>query len=299
MTTYGVTATGFAIKPLDVILAEIEAAMVTQFGAGIIQSSQSPLGQINGLMADLAAQMWETAQAVYQSYDPDQAEGIDLDRLARLRVINRGAGETDISFRRAITNVDRARIDLQDLVRAVQSVAGVTYAQAFVNDTTETDDYGLAPGTLSLAVIGGDDDEIAEAMRRYVVPGVVTFGNTRLSHNVDGFCRSFSIIRPVDVPVTLALTVRRRADRLGCPPPSTTAVRDALIADLTAALLNGDDLDLFRVRQTVEGRWAGQVELVAFTGERDEIPGLENAPVLVGFTEIASVTASTVTVTDA
>lgn len=75
MTDYGVTSSGYVRKPLATILAELEAAMRTQFGAGVIQTAVSPLGQLNGLVADLLAEVDERNLDLYQSYDPDQAEG--------------------------------------------------------------------------------------------------------------------------------------------------------------------------------------------------------------------------------
>lgn len=299
MTTYGTTPEGFVPKPLAQTLAEIEAALITEFGPSVIQSAQSPLGQINGLMADAITQAWEIGLAAYQSRDPDQSEGVDLDILARMRVLARAPGEADDAFRAAITNVGRARVDLQDLARALRGLAGVTYVQVFVNDANATDANGLAPGEIAVSVIGGDDQAIVAEMRRFIVPGVTTYGNTYVSSEIEGFCRSFAVVRPIAVPVTLALQVRRRNDRLGCPPPATAAVRDALAADLAATLINGDDVDLFRVRQAVEARWAGQVELVSFTGERDGISQVANAPVVIGFIEIATIAADNVTVVDA
>lgn len=52
MTEYGVVTTGFSRKPLTVIIAELEAANIIFFGPGLIQTSQSPMGQLNGLRAD-------------------------------------------------------------------------------------------------------------------------------------------------------------------------------------------------------------------------------------------------------
>ena len=117
--TYGVDSGGFNRKPLPVILEEIEAKAKEIFGNGIIQTPESPLGQLNGLAADLITTAWEIGQGVYQSYDPDQAEGVALDRLASIRLLERMTGENDISFRQAVTNKGEARIDLADLVRAV------------------------------------------------------------------------------------------------------------------------------------------------------------------------------------
>jgi hypothetical protein len=85
--TYGVVPTGFNRKSFNTILLEIENAMVTEFGPSVIQTSQSPFGQLNGLMADLITTLWEYAEDVYQSYDVEQAEGTRLDALATLRLM--------------------------------------------------------------------------------------------------------------------------------------------------------------------------------------------------------------------
>ncbi|WP_377838694.1 hypothetical protein [Bosea sp. UC22_33] len=116
---YGVDPSGFVLKRLPEILAEIEAANVATFGPGVIQTDQSPLGQLNGLHADIAASVWELALSVYQALDPDQAEGVNLDRIAKLRLLTRAPGESDIDFRNAITNAGRARIDMSDLSQAL------------------------------------------------------------------------------------------------------------------------------------------------------------------------------------
>lgn len=297
--SYGVVPEGFARKPLPIILAEIEAAMITEFGPDVIQTSQSPLGQINGLMADLIAQLWEFAEAVYQSYDPDQAEGVRLDALARIRLLLRAAGESDEGLRQAITNAGRARIDVQDVIRAVRGLAGVTYVEMFVNETSEFDEETLLhPGQVAVAIMGGDDEEIAAALRAYTVPGVSFYGNVYVSSEIDGRCRTVAIVRPIPVPVTLAIQVRMARDFRDCPPPATLAVRDALVADFLGdrLLRNGDDVTFFRIRSAIESRWPN-VEVVSFTGQRDGNAQSTNEPVDIAFIEIATVDASNVTVT--
>lgn len=298
MTDYGVVPTGFARKPLGVILAEVEASLITEFGPGVIQTSQSPLGQLNGLFADLVAQLWEFAEDAYQSYDPDQAEGIRLDTLAKIRLLLRGSNESDQGLRQAITNAGSARIDLQDIVRAIVGVPGVTYAQVFLNETNEVDINGLTPGMVAVAALGGDDDVIALAMRRYIVPGISTYGNTAVSTNIDGFCRSMMIVRPILIPVTLAIKVRVTNDHRGCPPPSPIAIRDGLIEDLRGnrVLLNGDDVTLFRIRSAIESRYPN-VEVVSFVGSRDSIPQTANEAVDIAFIEMATLAPENVTVT--
>lgn len=285
---YGVQPTGFIRKPLSVILAEMEALMITEFGPGLIQTAQSPMGQINGLMSNLIAQLWESAEDVYQSYDPDQAEGARLEILGRMRLLNRFGNETDESFRRAITNQGRARIDLQDLSRAVSGLDGVTYSQVFINDTGTLDEFTLPLGTVVIAVLGGDDAEIAATARRFIVPGVTTWGNVRASTTVDGFCRSFDLLRPTLVPITLEIDIRTFNDRLGCPPPTPTSMRVALLENLR--LLNGDDVTYFRVRSVLESLF-NTVEVLAIRPTRDGLP-----TGVIGFTEIATLELADITV---
>lgn len=280
--TYGVQPTGFIRKPLSVILAELEAMMITEFGPGLIQTPQSPMGQINGLMANLIAQLWESAEDVYQSYDPDQAEGSRLEMLGRLRLLERFGFESDVDYRKAITNQGRARIDLQDITRAVSGLDGVTYCQVFINDTGTLDEFTLPIGTVVVAVLGGDDAEIAQAVRRFIVPGITTFGNVRVSTVLDGYCRSLDILRPTIVPVKLEVDVRTFNDRLGCPPPTPTSMRLALVDNLR--LLNGDDITYFRVRSVLESLF-NTVEVIDIRPERDGLP-----TGVIGFTEIAQLT---------
>lgn len=299
MSEYGVLKTGFSRKPLPVILAELEEAAVGIFGDQVIQTPQSPLGQIHGLMADAIGQAWEMAEDTYQSYDPDQAEGVRLETLATLRLLSRAAGEIDQELRQAITNAGRARIDLQDLLRAVVGIEGVSYAQVFVNDTGSTDANGLAPHSVAVAVLGGDDAAIAAAVRDYVVPGISTSGNVRVDVNIEGVCRSVWIVRPTLVPIIVEVEVIRRSDRLGCPPAALTAIAEGLVADLSneRQLINGEDVTQHAIRSAIEARYSN-VEVVSVQGARDGGP-VGSLPISIGFDEIASFTIDDVIVQNA
>lgn len=293
--TYGVQPTGFVRKPLSVILAEIEAAMVSEFGPGVVQTPQSPLGQVNGLFADLVAELWERNEDLYQSYDPDQAEGLRLDTLARLRLIFR-AGKTEEEFRQAITNADETRVDLQDITRAIGNIPGVTYRRVFVNDSGEVDSNGADAGSVSVAAIGGADEDIARVLRRYIAPGVNTYGNHRVTAVVDGFCRTLYIVRPIDVPATLSVKVKLSENFDGCPPPSATAIRDHIVSAWEARRINGLDITAYEVRHAIENAFAG-IEFVEFTATRDEIAQPPGQPLVIAFLEIASLSADDVNVT--
>lgn len=296
MTTYGVTPLGFVRKPLTDILASIEAKAIEVFPAGVIQTPESPLGQLNGLMASIATTAWEIAESTYQSYDPDQAEGARLEILGRIRLLERISGEQDPEYRGAITNEGRARIDLADIERAVASVSGVSWVKAFTNRTATTDANGMDPRSVAVAVIGGADAEVAAALRPYIVPGVPSSGNTIVSITVDGYCRSITFIRPVLTRAVLALTVSATADSNGCPPPSGAAIAAAISASLLATLINGDDVTLHVLQVAVSCKFPN-VQLISATASLPDVSGaVLTVPLAIGFFSLARVAASDVTV---
>lgn len=296
MPTYGVVPEGFSRKPLGTTLAELEAANVSEFGPQVVQTSQSPLGQFNGIVADAIDDLWQFAEDVYQSWDVNQAEGARLDVLGKLRLLRRAALEQDPAYRKAISNQGRARIDVPDLERAVLGVEGVTYSHVFLPGDPAAP---IPAGTLCVAVLGGEPDEIADQMLVYVVPGISTYGFEEVSTvGEDGRCRGFWILRPVLVPVKLTIRVRARKDANGCPPPSTNVIRDAFITALTTGdrpLLNGDDLDSYRVRSPIESDFPS-IEVVAFQGSRDGVTQGENLAIKIDFTELATLATEDVTV---
>lgn len=293
---YGVVPSGFDLKRLPDILAEIQAANIATFGPGVIQTDQSPLGQLNGLHGDLAASLWELALLVYQSLDPDQAEGARLDQIAKLRLLTRASGESDIDFRQAITNAGRARIDMSDLSQALSALSGVSWVQTYVNADEVTDADGIPPQNVAVAILGGDDDEIAHTVRAYVVPGIGTYGNTILETMIEGFCRSIRIVRPTEVEITIEVDVLAQSDRAGCPPPSALAIAAGLAQSLSGASRprNGQDVTEFLIRQAVESRYPN-VEVVAVRASRT--PASPTAvPLTIDFDEIMSVSADRITV---
>lgn len=293
---YGVTTTGFAIKRLPEIKAELERDAKAIFGEGVIVSPQSPMGQLIGLSADMIARAWEMGLDTYQSFDVDQAEGIRLDTLSRLRLMARATDESDADFRTAITNVDRARIDITDIVRAVKNLKGVTYAKVFVNDTDGRDGNGVPGHSVALVVIGGNDDEIAATLRSYVVPGIRTFGTTRAETTIDGFCRTIRFSRPEMVNLWLDVSVRSYYDRNGCPPPAAGTIAAGLLEELQGDRIpgNGDDITAFMIRSIIESRYPNVEFLSARAGPSEE--DLVPLPVAISFHEIASFSADRLTV---
>lgn len=89
MTVYGITATGFVLKPLDVILSEIEADQLSEIGPALNIEADAVIGQINGIFSAKLAEAWECLQAVYASQYPDSAAGVPLDNVASISGVTR------------------------------------------------------------------------------------------------------------------------------------------------------------------------------------------------------------------
>lgn len=299
MANFGVLATGFNPKPFATVQAELQAAFQQAFGPGIILSDESPAGQIVGLASSFTADLWQELQSVYASYDPDQAEGVRLDMLAKLRLLSRGADESDETFRSALSNAGRAHINVADIVRALKSVNGVTYAKVFVNDGSTTDTNGIPAHSVAAVVDGGSDEDIADVLRTYVVPGVGTYGSTTAAANVDGYCRTLFFTRPTYVPIKLNVVVDRDDDKAGCSPPSLASVASGLYTYLTTTNPpeNGDDITLHLLRTGVSCTFPS-VEVTAASGARGDA-ALSALPIVLAFDEIAQFSISNIAVVDA
>lgn len=78
MSTYGVTPTGFVVKPLDAILGDLQKRQRATFGEGINLEPQSNISQFNAPFAEAVAEVWQLGEAVYNARFPDSATGVSL-----------------------------------------------------------------------------------------------------------------------------------------------------------------------------------------------------------------------------
>jgi hypothetical protein len=262
MSDYGVIPTGFSNKTLDVLLAEIEQKNADRFGSDIVQDDKSPLGQFNGLFADIVSDVWETFKEVYQSFDVDGAEGPRLDIIAKFQRLQRLTGELDVNFRTRITNEGMADIKLSKRINDLAAIDGVTFAWIIENSSHEVNEYGMPPHSVAHAVIGGDDEEVAAMVYENAIGGIGLFGDYPVSIEADGFCRTIDFIRPIDVPIRVELDVRHIADACQCAPPSigtiTQFVIDAFAGE--CGYKNGDTVTEDRV--AAEAAQIGNMKIV-------------------------------------
>ncbi len=74
---YGLSVTGFQLKPLSQILTELQEAIDGQFGSGTWDDN--PVIQYLGtILGGREADVWELLEAIYLAAFPDTAQGVDL-----------------------------------------------------------------------------------------------------------------------------------------------------------------------------------------------------------------------------
>lgn len=259
---FGVVPTGFSRKTLAEILADVEQENVAIFGSDVVQDARSPLGQLNGLHADLAAEAWEVVEDAYQSFDVDGASGPRLDIIAKLRRLERNDSETDGAFRLRIKNEGVANIKLTENINRLKAIEGVFFAWAIENSTSATNAYGIPPKSVAYAVSGGDDAEVALKVWDLSVSGIELFGNVEIPVVADGFCQTVRFIRPDEVRLRVEVDVRHIPDLSGCAPPSAGQLQEMLIAAYAGpnGFVNGATVEERMIANTVSQ--LGPLEIV-------------------------------------
>ena len=91
MALYGLTATGFLRKTLENILSEIESSEKATIDTRIDVSADTPIGQLNGVMAEKLAELWELADDIVAGGDPDVSAGFQLDQVSSITGTTRDA----------------------------------------------------------------------------------------------------------------------------------------------------------------------------------------------------------------
>ncbi|MEM7651874.1 MAG: hypothetical protein AAF220_01710, partial [Pseudomonadota bacterium] len=264
----------------------IENRVIAQLGGGIIQSSQSPLGQINGVVADLTRELWELAEEVYGSYDPAQAEGSRLDQLGHIRLIQRN-GRSDGQYRQILMNEGVLNFGTADFQRSLQGVPGVTFSHVSVEDTGDLSPRPFEDGVIAACVIGGDENQVAEVIRRFVVPGITTYGNVRVQTEIEGISRSVSILRPTEVAVSGTIRIKD-SGRNGIVPSATT-VKSTVVNGWAARRINGLAVTDYHIRSIIEAAHPA-AEFVSWNGTREGTDSeTQVSDVEIPFIEIASI----------
>lgn len=83
---------GITIQTLDEIKTEIITGLKTIYGTDINLAPNTPDGQLVNILAQAKIDILELVEQVFNSFDPDQAVGVNLDRRCAINGIKRGGG---------------------------------------------------------------------------------------------------------------------------------------------------------------------------------------------------------------
>src|SRR5579859_3935544 len=102
MTDYGVTPQGFVLKPMTVIVDELQNDLKSVFGNQIDLGAETVFGQFVGVISERVSDIWELSQASYNSRFRSSASGVSLDNVGDLTGVKRIGPATSIVYVTAI-----------------------------------------------------------------------------------------------------------------------------------------------------------------------------------------------------
>lgn len=107
----GVNSTGLVLKNYNTLLAEIQNSLNTIYatdGDLINFGSETPDGQFTNIITQLGSDIRETAQEIYNSFDPEKCSGVVQDSRYALNYITRNGGtftiqNIDVTVNKTVT----------------------------------------------------------------------------------------------------------------------------------------------------------------------------------------------------
>lgn len=133
--------------------------------------------------------------------------------------------ETDeeLRTRQQISTQLTAQRESEAILNAVSNVDGVTLAQIYENPTNTVDANGLPPGSICVLVLGGEDQDITDAIYNKMSCMTQTSGNVS---NVYGLV-TVSFRRADEVPIAVAVTAAAKSGYT-LPTDYVTQVKNAI-----------------------------------------------------------------------
>ncbi len=214
---------------LDTVTLDADGAANIQFQCTVPGNIECPAGALNTIVTPVSG--WDSVSNTY-----DGVPGYDT--------------ESDNIFRERITaNMlqKRARSALGaivDNVAAISNVVSVVGRENVADTTATIDGIEMAPHSIYLAILGGEDKTIAHVIAQQKTLGAATNGNTTVSYldNDIGYTYQYLIQRPAQVELRVLVTY---ANTLYTPVDAQSRMV-ALIMEYVAA-------NPFKIGQTITG----------------------------------------------
>ena len=389
MSDFGISTTGFKRKRLDQLLEELNDEVKSIFGNNFNVSPESPDGQINGVISESNANLWEIAEESYNAYNPSSSSGVSLSNLVQLNGITRaeatpsssiltltgdsstvipvgslvstndtkvqfitesevildGGGngtvkananitgpiialastitviDTPITGWSTVTNSLDAIIgtdeetdpelrsrrersvarDAQAIVDAifaeVRAVSGVTQTAVLENDTDTVDGNGLPPHSVHVIAVGGDDQDIGEAIFIKKTLGATPFGTTTVQVLDDqNIQHSMSFSRPTEIDIFVVVNLTTFS---GYPSDGDDQIKQAIVDYANGDLIEGRGFSLgedvihsqiYTPINSIQGHTVDSMFI------KISSPADQTADITISITEISKFTITNITV---
>ena len=214
---------------LDTVTLDANGVANIQFQCTVPGNIECPAGALNTIVTPVSG--WDSVSNTY-----DGVPGYDT--------------ESDNIFRERITaNMlqKRARSALGaivDNVAAISNVVSVVGRENVADTTATIDGIEMAPHSIYLAILGGEDKTIARVIAQQKTLGAATNGNTTVSYldNDIGYTYQYLIQRPAQVELRVLVTY---VNTLYTPVDAQSRMV-ALIMEYVAA-------NPFKIGQTITG----------------------------------------------
>lgn len=214
---------------LDTVTLDAAGAANIQFQCTVPGNIECPAGALNTIVTPVSG--WDNVSNTY-----DGVPGYDT--------------ESDNIFRERITAntlQKRARSALGaivDNVAAISNVVSVVGRENVADTTATIDGIEMAPHSIYLAILGGEDKTIARVIAQQKTLGTATNGNTTVSYldNDIGYTYQYLIQRPAQVELRVLVTY---TNTLYTPVDAQSRMA-ALIMEYVAA-------NPFKIGQTITG----------------------------------------------
>lgn len=231
----GLTSSGFSGQRLEEILTAFKDAAVQNFGDivpvgdSVDTGSNSLLGRSIGLVSPSIADLWEAAQQIYSSFDPNSASGVALDNLVALAFISRSLEAkttvkilSEASYNVTVPATSKIQSSTtgkqfeadQNIVFNTTGVSGLAISLAAVqNSTAYTITYTNLQGVIKTVTYTSDADatstEILDGIK--AVADSPAFTNELDTYYQDGFLYIVrqDIAQTIDFSVTANITIQR------------------------------------------------------------------------------------------
>lgn len=160
---FGLTATGFVRKTIEDVKGEIEAAEKSQIDSRLNVEPESPIGQLNGILASKISEVWELAEAVNAGRFPYSASGFQLGQVASITGTTRGgATKGAVSLTLGLSGAGVITVPAGSIVQVLgdtgnrwvtlAEVSGVAGSYPVEAEAETAGPYIANPGTITVIV---------------------------------------------------------------------------------------------------------------------------------------------------